>query len=202
MTNGAAHAQAIPATKTAVNEWRERFGATPPVGWRLRTDYEERWVRFHSLPNLKRYPETSDEWGIVLKRAEKAAKLAVGDITSANVFASSCSAETSANHVKVFQKSKLRLQSAFEWTDQLEAKEDRLTWRTFWTRTTNTDQFRDIMQYVADDEISDVIWVSPADGRVFAPYDGGFDLILSGSSEIGRAREKFHDWLSPLAHGL
>ena len=38
------------------------------VGWVLRGVVPERWVRFHSLPESKRYAESEDEEAEVLRR--------------------------------------------------------------------------------------------------------------------------------------
>ncbi|MEW2080765.1 hypothetical protein [Streptomyces sp. NPDC005283] len=48
--------------------WRERRPSGPPVAHTFRSTYAERWVRFHSLPGSKRYPESEDEYAIVLDR--------------------------------------------------------------------------------------------------------------------------------------
>ncbi len=48
--------------------WRERHPSAPPVAHTLRTRYADRWVRFHSLPDSKRYPESGDEYALVLDR--------------------------------------------------------------------------------------------------------------------------------------
>ena len=35
--------------------WRNHYGECPPLGHRLRDAFVDRWVRFHSLPESKRY---------------------------------------------------------------------------------------------------------------------------------------------------
>lgn len=40
----------------------------PPVAHPFRTRYADRWVRFRSLCGSKRYPESEDEYAIVLDR--------------------------------------------------------------------------------------------------------------------------------------
>ncbi|MFD9737583.1 hypothetical protein [Umezawaea sp. NPDC059074] len=44
-----------------------RWPDCPLIGHELRCE-RDRWVRFHSLPESKRYPDTEDEWTIVLDR--------------------------------------------------------------------------------------------------------------------------------------
>ena len=48
--------------------WRERHPSVPPVAHTFRGVFADRWVRFHSLPESKRYPESEDEYAIVLHR--------------------------------------------------------------------------------------------------------------------------------------
>ncbi|MFJ9372236.1 hypothetical protein [Streptomyces sp. NPDC101455] len=48
--------------------WRERWLSGPPVAHTFRSTYADRWVRFHSLPGSKRYPEYEDGYAIVRHR--------------------------------------------------------------------------------------------------------------------------------------
>ncbi|MGW1495223.1 DUF3885 domain-containing protein [Streptomyces sp. NPDC002402] len=48
--------------------WRERRPSGPPIAHTFRSTYCDQWVRFHSLPESKRYPESEDEYAIVLDR--------------------------------------------------------------------------------------------------------------------------------------
>ncbi|MGW6733237.1 DUF3885 domain-containing protein [Streptomyces sp. NPDC055013] len=48
--------------------WQRQFPKGPPIAHELRAAYSDRWVRFHSLPDSKRYPESEDEYAIVLHR--------------------------------------------------------------------------------------------------------------------------------------
>ncbi|MFD4582632.1 hypothetical protein ACFWOY_09590 [Streptomyces sp. NPDC058423] len=48
--------------------WRARRPSGPPLAHTFRTTYADRWVRFHSLPDSKRCPESADEYAIVLDR--------------------------------------------------------------------------------------------------------------------------------------
>ena len=47
--------------------WDELWPGCSKVPYELRA-VRDRWVRFHALPGSKRYPETEDEYGIVLAR--------------------------------------------------------------------------------------------------------------------------------------
>jgi hypothetical protein len=48
--------------------WPRHFGACEPVAHLLRDRFHDRWVRFHSLPESRRYPESEAEMTIILER--------------------------------------------------------------------------------------------------------------------------------------
>ncbi|MEV8528784.1 hypothetical protein AB0451_32290 [Streptomyces sp. NPDC052000] len=48
--------------------WQQRRPNCPPVGYKLRDPYRNVWVRFHLLPESKRYAEEESEYTVVLER--------------------------------------------------------------------------------------------------------------------------------------
>ncbi|MFZ3566783.1 hypothetical protein ACNYS0_07350 [Streptomyces sp. BH034] len=48
--------------------WQQHWPNCPPVGYKLRDPYRDLWVRFHSLPESKRYAEDESEYAVVLER--------------------------------------------------------------------------------------------------------------------------------------
>ncbi|WP_449353770.1 DUF3885 domain-containing protein [Streptomyces malaysiensis] len=48
--------------------WQRRRPGRPAVVHLLRGPYRDVWVRFHSLPGSKRYPENEDRYAVVLER--------------------------------------------------------------------------------------------------------------------------------------
>jgi hypothetical protein len=59
-------------------EWASFHANRRPLGWMLRSDQSLAWVRFHSLPNSKRYPESDAEKDIILSRAYSLANETLG----------------------------------------------------------------------------------------------------------------------------
>lgn len=49
-------------------DWQQRWPESRPVGHELRTGEHDRWVRFHSLPQSKRYPDSPSEYATLLDR--------------------------------------------------------------------------------------------------------------------------------------
>lgn len=48
--------------------WEQRWPGSWPEADKLRGLFPDRWVRFHSLPGSKRYPDTEAEYEILLDR--------------------------------------------------------------------------------------------------------------------------------------
>lgn len=49
-------------------QWEQTWARCLPYAPALKTSYPDRWVRFHSLPDSKRYPGDETEYMIVLDR--------------------------------------------------------------------------------------------------------------------------------------
>lgn len=48
--------------------WCERRPGCPPVAHEFKETYRDCWVRFRGLPGSKRYPDSEDEYEMVLGR--------------------------------------------------------------------------------------------------------------------------------------
>ncbi len=48
--------------------WTQRFDDAPPIAHAFRDSQRDCWVRFHSLPESKRYAESESEWTTLLER--------------------------------------------------------------------------------------------------------------------------------------
>src|SRR5205814_2205884 len=51
-----------------LDDWQDRFSGCEPLAHEMRVALRPRWVRFHSLPESKRYPEDEVEYESVLHR--------------------------------------------------------------------------------------------------------------------------------------
>ncbi|MFE5589239.1 hypothetical protein [Streptomyces sp. NPDC056549] len=56
------------AQKALTELWQQHWPNCPPVGYKLRDPNRDLWVRFHSLPESKRYAEAESEYTVVLER--------------------------------------------------------------------------------------------------------------------------------------
>ena len=58
-----------------------------------------------------------------------------------------------------------------------------------------------VLRAIADDQ-ERAMWVHARTGEVFAPYDGGVDVIFSSGERRDLYRQRFSAWLSPRPDGL
>lgn len=71
---------------TLLEAWSAAFGEALPAGYLCRAVLRDRWMRIHSLPESKRYPETKAERDEILRRHNAAACCALGDEADCMLF--------------------------------------------------------------------------------------------------------------------
>jgi hypothetical protein len=179
--------------------WQQKFPDIPPLAYDLKRLCADRWVRFHSLPDSKRYAETPEEHKIILERHTTV-------IEDLNISRSSLFLVTS------------------QWGDSATPDEDRdelsaldpgaVLWRTLPLHelTNNSDVlflhlfvsswawhksvFDSILALVADDKLRNIMIISSADDWIYHPYDGGADVILKSITDRDTLKQKYFAWLS------
>lgn len=168
-------------------EWAQFFGDTPPFGWRLRAR-DTPWLRYHALPDSKRYADNDAERATILLRANT-----IGDRL--------LSAGSSCWYVEArFDDEGSDPNSMVEFREMDDGEE--LVWR-FHVRPVEwcACAFDAKLRAVADDEL-EVLWMRRSDGTIFAPYDGGFDLFPRSFDDVETLKEERADWLSSHPSGL
>jgi hypothetical protein len=188
----------------ALSWWKQTFGEIAPVGYVLRSHLHHRWVRFHSLPESKRYPESEEESDIVLSHNLDVANYLFSRGEEICIFKSifhySGDPEPAAPEiagVQLSNDSRLVSRACFDNDD---AEDDLFhTWQL--SATWGESLFSEIIRRVAIEQEHSISFVSPASGNIFCPYDGGMDTF-SASAELGEIRQKFSVWLSKHPAGL
>lgn len=51
--------------------WNKTYPDSYPIDYELKTIFNNRWFRIHSLPDSKRYAEDDDEYKVVLSRQNR-----------------------------------------------------------------------------------------------------------------------------------
>ncbi|MCZ4100419.1 MULTISPECIES: hypothetical protein [Streptomyces] len=178
--------------------WRERRPLGPPVAHRLRSVYNDRWVRFHSLPGGKRYPENEHEYTTVLDRYNTVLDgLFVGrDVYVVTTAWSVPPAE--AEHPATRRDAD---HGASRWTTLTDAEDPDLdsdvhTHLYVSRRPWQSGCIDTLLRHVADDELAGVLVTDTDLRRIHHPYDGGADVILATPQERDALRDEHRNWLS------
>jgi hypothetical protein len=177
--------------------WQQRWPRCPPVGYKLRGPYQDVWVRFHSLPESKRYPEDENEYAVVLERYNTVLdELFAG--ADVYVITPLWTAEAEVPSVGP---------GTGYWQSLLVADDPDPEFRTYchlfaarrpWQRGCIDDLLRD----TADDKVAGILITDIRMQRIHHPYDGGADVFLTTPGERDRMRNRHADWLSRHPSGL
>lgn len=183
--------------------WTKHFPNAAPVGWDLRSSLPDRWVRFHSLPGSKRYPENAKDRAIVEERAELLFRAVLGQNGPWYLYAYVYEPDPAlpfevAEH---WTYHGVPLTKAFTCPE--DADPDASTIIVFGGEMKRFDaHFGEAVLGIAEDKSARAAWVSPTARTVFAPYDGGFDLITATPQQASELRRTHKKWLSKRADGL
>ena len=187
-------------------EWKREFGTLLPQAGQLRERLSERWCRIHSLPDSKRYPENAAEREQLLRRQLAVANDVLGP--AAPCFAYCCRyarKEGEPSRESVAGLSGVAFAELWRATEPTGLGEDPGAADTVavlgavidW----NPSLMRPVLLAIAEDQ-DRLLFLSQTTHRIFAPYDGGVDVILRDGREVEQFRQRFAPWLSPRPDGL
>jgi hypothetical protein len=179
--------------------WQEQFPNTLPMADNLKELWVDRWVRFHSLPESKRYAQTPEEQAIILERHNTV-------IEDLNVSRSSLFLVTSqwtATSKPDVNREELNTldPNAVLWKTlplhELAHDDDLMFLHLFvssweWRKGV----IDSILALVADDKLGNSMIISIVDQWLYHPYDGGADVILKSTSDRDKLKQKYFMWLS------
>ncbi|MDQ1008696.1 hypothetical protein QFZ82_003181 [Streptomyces sp. V4I23] len=185
--------------------WRERRPSGPPIAHTFRSTYADRWVRFHSLPGSKRYPQSEDEYAIVLERHNTILdELFTGLEVFVVTMDWSCTPTGPAGYPT--PREELHPDSVRWWIESDQADPD----PEFHTHTrlfADRRRWRhgcadDLLRAVADETLVEMFITDTGLQRIHHPYDGGADVILTTAAERDELRNRHAAWLSNHPAGL
>ena len=184
--------------------WNREFDSFAPEAHNLKNEFKARWVRFHSLPESKRYPENEDEYLEVCRRHNIVLQELCGNGGRVLVVLP----EYSDIRVPSQPESALlKLFSASESWRTLAQHEDGDDYESYWhlhvveTEFTGSE-LNSLFRMVANDEVGNIMIISLSKGIVFHPYDGGADIVLSTSEQRDQLKVKHREWLSKHPEGF
>jgi hypothetical protein len=184
--------------------WQKYFGGVAPAGYLLRQHVPERWLRVHSLPGSKRYPSSSSEEDALLARQNEVAVDLLGDDSPAILFVRlAVSIEEFDGKLRVHSWAN-RVVPATIRTIILDDSDDEALPVSIGASKIRWEPgaWDDLLLDVAHWRIGSICFLNPKTGEVFAPYDGGVDLILNSSLRVELLSEKWRAWLSEHHTGL
>ncbi len=98
--------------------------------------------------------------------------------------------------------SKLEVQKAFSWVDPRELPEDQVPVAFFAKHVLWKPHSLDWLFTEVAEERGNAILFDEGQRTVFAPYDGGFDVISLQRAKIGALEANFASWMSKMPDKL
>lgn len=179
--------------------WERTWPRAEPLGYLLRVEYVDQWVRFHSLPESKRYAENATEYDEILRRHRTVLRELRGSVGTAGLFV--IAADWRWRDLAAGW-SKNRLPGAWPWRSS-EADEDPDVGRNyFWAASGLSDAEVDSLLLAAADDQGRFVIGAPGLEWLYCPYDGGADVLLPGAVERDALKARHSDWLSSHPDGL
>jgi hypothetical protein len=187
--------------------WEQNLGDCPPISYLFKYRLADRWFRFHSLPESKRYAENETEVAQLLMRQNAVLLdligtgeciLVSGNYSSSLPLEKQCPALSNIEFQEFVKLSKQDFDP-----DKLEADEEPIYLSLFCAvHNLKSGSLDDILLCIADWKIVNFFVVNSARQRIFAPYDGGVDVILENAEKRDEFKAKYKDWLSSDPQGL
>jgi hypothetical protein len=180
----------------------------PPIAHELKHQLRDRWVRFHSLPDGKRYADSTDEWEELLRRArtllDEASRPGDQMMVVTGLYGESGSVPSRSQAMAAVQP------LAEYWCEVPERSVPEVTldeppwpWH-LWVSWVSYEPgcFDPLVRRAADWEVVGVLIVATSSRIALHPYDGGTDVILPTPGMRDRWRDRHLTWTSPHPSGF
>ncbi|MGJ4999523.1 DUF3885 domain-containing protein [Bradyrhizobium sp. HKCCYLS3077] len=176
--------------------WSRFHGIAPPLAYVLRSAQRTPWVRFHAVPNSKRYADSAEERQEILHRANALGTEILSPDSDCWLVQCRAEGETMSSPAA----SSFKPDASFRFPD---AEDDDHHWIAAVTLVRWQERsFDDLLIARADGETGPTLWMNGSNGAIFAPYDGGFDLFPASVADVNRLKARHADWLSRHPDGL
>lgn len=201
-------------------QWTRYFDNVPLITYTFKQHFAERWLRIHSLPNAKRYPDSESEWQVLLARQNQLLDELIGRNQPLYVVSgyyastrepSSLSEQlhTSLNFKKWHSLPIIALCDGEPLNQALSEPpiSDILYYHArVSAQTWQPSIFEPLLRAIAQDDCR-AFFVSFgnyefAEPVIIAPYDGGVDLIFANRQIRDSYKIKYQAWLSEREDGL
>lgn len=180
--------------------WERRWHRVEPLGYLLRVEYADQWVRFHSLPESQRYAESATERDEILRRHRTVLRELHGspDTAALWVVAADWDWKDLAGGW-----SRGLVAGAWPWRTGHEDDDDPgAGLHYFWAASGLSGGEVDSLLLAAADDRARFLIGAPDLGWLYCPYDGGADVLLPDRVERDVLKDRHADWLPSHPGGL
>ena len=178
--------------------WNARFELAGPCGFLCREAHHELWVRIHSLPESKRYPENEADRAEILRRHNTVASVILGENAECTVFAARFGRLPEIDGGTLVGIGDLR----FAHVPALSINEGNESIQFFAAQTVWCfGVFDDLILAAAENSIGPILFANLNTGTAYSPYDGGADFFLTSPSDVKSAKDSWRSWFSLRADG-
>jgi len=187
-------------------DWERYYPNCDPVGHFLRAAFPDRWVRFHSLPESKRYPEDEREYAEVLTRHNRVlgalARSGEAVILLTTGYSGSPEPIRSYPELEDLDSDATLWRSILMYTADENFGEPSY-WHVFASgRMWQPGEFDSLVRLISHDSVANVCIVAEDCRWLLHPYDGGMDVIVESTTARDHLRAEFSSWLSAHPEGL
>jgi hypothetical protein len=184
--------------------WATNFPESPPINHLFKIHLKERWLRIHSLPEAKRYADSPEEWAILLERQNTVLADLFDNQESVIVYALTGVYSNEDNYFeeKYIVENECLKSLIFKPLTPIDLHKTSGDWYDegvvftpyFAKEKFKINKFDEILKTIANDEIR-VCFVDTKGEFIFAPYDGGVDLVFKDVETRNFYEKKYEAWL-------
>ena len=185
--------------------WKKTYSDSPPIGYYLRERYPNLWFRMHSLPLARRYAESKGEEKEILRRHNSILSDLLGEEGKYVLITTGYS--TSPSPAQYYPQLDVLVKDSeyfFSFPKHEFEKDDNPNyWHFFMAeRVWKGNSADELLSLVADETVSDILFVGVVQNCVYSPYDGGADIFVKNKSRRNFIKNKFSEWTSKHLLGL
>ncbi|MFD4990834.1 hypothetical protein ACFWH7_03710 [Cellulosimicrobium cellulans] len=191
----------VSARATRLTElWERRWPDVEPLGHMLRVECPDRWVRFHSLPESKRYAENATDYEEILRRHRTVLYELLGSADSRALHGLYVIGVDWDWRDLAAGWTKRHLPGAWPWRSSAPNGDDGHHY--FWAASDPPEPEIDALLLGAADDQCHIVIGAHDLSWLYCPYDGGADVLLPSKAERDALKERHTDWLSSYPGGL
>jgi hypothetical protein len=177
------------------DKWHERWSGDGPFDVDLKSECHAQWVRFHTLPDSKRYPDTTAELATILSRHNTLLNELIQETQFYLVTTQASSEPDDADLNNDVDPESVLWRTIFETPDEEDPEFYSYRYYYLSLRTWGAGCLDAVLRKVANDEII-LTYVAPTDlSWLYHPYDGGMDVFLSTTSKRDELAAIYKEWL-------